>query len=58
MKRHITAEWLGRLKVIKTKDGKVEKRPRYEGEDLITSIKGQDKGSIVVEKKWFTICFK
>ncbi|MED1060523.1 hypothetical protein [Bacillus mycoides] len=31
------AEWLGRLKVIKTKDGKVEKDPRYEGEDLITS---------------------
>ncbi|OFD56171.1 hypothetical protein BWGOE4_32380 [Bacillus mycoides] len=30
------AEWLGRLKVIKTKDGKVEKDPRYEGEDLIT----------------------
>ncbi|MGG6407630.1 hypothetical protein [Bacillus toyonensis] len=30
-------EWLGRLKVIKTKDGKVEKDPRYEGEDLITS---------------------
>ncbi|PQZ52315.1 hypothetical protein CQZ94_24540 [Bacillus sp. MYb209] len=31
------AEWLGRLKVIKTKDGKVEKDPRYEGEDLIKS---------------------
>ncbi|MGH0515381.1 hypothetical protein [Bacillus cereus] len=31
------AEWLGRLKVIKTKDGEVEKDPRYEGEDLITS---------------------
>ncbi|WP_242215247.1 hypothetical protein [Bacillus cereus group sp. BfR-BA-01383] len=31
------AEWLGRLKVIKTIDGKVEKDPRYEGEDLITS---------------------
>ncbi|HDR4908706.1 TPA: hypothetical protein QCR48_005255 [Bacillus cereus] len=31
------AEWLGRLKVIKTKGGKVEKDPRYEGEDLITS---------------------
>lgn len=31
------AEWFGRLKVIKTKDGKVEKDPRYEGEDLITS---------------------
>ncbi|HGO9416465.1 TPA: hypothetical protein ACLBZX_004942 [Bacillus cereus] len=31
------AEWLGRLKVIKTKDGKVEKDPRYEGKDLITS---------------------
>ncbi|HDR3648930.1 TPA: hypothetical protein ACQ444_004257 [Bacillus cereus] len=31
------AEWLGRLKVIKTKDGKVEKDPRYEDEDLITS---------------------
>lgn len=30
-------EWLGRLKVIKIKDGKVEKDFRYEGEDLIMS---------------------
>ncbi|WP_035438005.1 hypothetical protein [Bacillus sp. UNC322MFChir4.1] len=35
-KTYNEAEWLGRLKVIKTKDGKVERDPRYEGEDLIT----------------------
>ncbi|CAM4239807.1 hypothetical protein [Bacillus paramycoides] len=35
-KTYNEAQWLVRLKVIKTKDGKVERGPRYEDEDLIT----------------------
>ncbi|MED1569543.1 hypothetical protein [Bacillus paramycoides] len=33
------AQWFGGLKVVKTKDGKVDKDPRYDYEDLVVSYK-------------------